>query len=420
MLTSTLQTANWLFIQKLAFRLFAIFFITYMLFNPNGGIPLPFFEKFFDLYIHIFERLAIWTNKTVLHSAQPLSLNGYGSGDTTLQYMFLLIAWSIAITGAIIWTIADRKRRNYNKALYWISVCVRYYLATTMVTYGFAKIFKIQFPAPSVQRLNETYGQSSPMGLAWTFFGYSVGYNYFMGFAELAGGLLLYFRRTATFGALITLSVSVNIMAVNYCFDVPVKILSTMLVAMCLFLLANQGKRLVDFFILNKATVPANIKAPQFKKWQNISLAVFKYLLIFQVVAGNAYSGFSGQRMMERYNSAQQVYGTYKVLSYKITKTNNDIAWAKLTIKTDSAFVTLATSKELKFAYNLGAESTQFVLFANGDPTPKYDFKYTPPKDDHLHLEMDGLSIDLNKSDNNSPLLIKRGFHWINEFPENK
>jgi hypothetical protein len=72
------------------------------------------------------------------------------------------------------------------------------------------------------------------MGLAWAFLGFSKGYILFMGLAEICAGLLL-FRRTMTFGAIITLMTAMNVMAVNYFYDVPVKILSTHLVLMTLF-----------------------------------------------------------------------------------------------------------------------------------------------------------------------------------------
>jgi hypothetical protein len=65
------------------------------------------------------------------------------------------------------------------------------------------------------------------MGLAWTFLGFSKAYNYFMGIAEAGGGLLLLFRRTAIFGVLLSMIVTSNIVAINFCFDVPVKLYSS-------------------------------------------------------------------------------------------------------------------------------------------------------------------------------------------------
>jgi hypothetical protein len=170
-----------------------------------------------------------------------------------------------------------------------------------MFSYGFVKVFKLQFPFFSPDRLLEPYGNSSPMGLAWNFLGFSKGYNYVMGCAEILSGVLLLFRRTTTLGALVTLVVAGNVMAINYCFDVPVKLLSTALVAMALFLLAKDIHRLVNFFILNRPTNPSNIASVVFrKKWQNIGMVIFKYGLILYVMFTNVEQALSAMNTIWR------------------------------------------------------------------------------------------------------------------------
>ncbi len=57
------------------------------------------------------------------------------------------------------------------------------------------------FPAPT--RLAEVYGDASPLGLLWTFMGYSTPYNVFTGLVEAGAGWPLLFRRTVTAGALL-------------------------------------------------------------------------------------------------------------------------------------------------------------------------------------------------------------------------
>ena len=109
-----------------------------------------------------------------------------------------------------------------------------------------------------------------------------------MGGTEILSGVLLLFRRTTTLGALVTLIVAGNVMAINYCYDEPAKLLSTTLVLMALFLLAKDIRRLINFFFLNKPTQPANIVDPVFrKKWQNINTVILKYGLILYVVITN-------------------------------------------------------------------------------------------------------------------------------------
>lgn len=54
-----------------------------------------------------------------------------------------------------------------------------------MLIHGFAKVFEGQFPFPPLDALNETYANSSPMGLLWRFMGFSKSYSVFAGIGEL-------------------------------------------------------------------------------------------------------------------------------------------------------------------------------------------------------------------------------------------
>ena len=73
---------------------------------------------------------------------------------------------------------------------------------------------------------------------------------------EVLGGVSLIFRRTATLGALISFAVLLNVMVLNYCYDVPVKLYSTNLVLMAAFLAAPDFRRLLDFFVFNPRRRP--------------------------------------------------------------------------------------------------------------------------------------------------------------------
>lgn len=94
--------------------------------------------------------------------------------------------------------MADRKSSDHKKLYYWLTVYVRYYLAYTMLDYGFAKVFIVQFTPlfPNLNQLVQPYGDFTPQGLLWKFMGYLKSYQTFTGFCEVIGGLLLLFRRT--------------------------------------------------------------------------------------------------------------------------------------------------------------------------------------------------------------------------------
>jgi hypothetical protein len=103
-----------------------------------------------------------------------------GSGDTMRAYVGCLCAAIIAAAAGFLWMVMGLIVRvwkpdwNGNDSLYGlVRVLVRFFLAEMLFGYGFAKVFPLQFPEPSSYRLTEQLGDMSPMGLLWTFMGFS-------------------------------------------------------------------------------------------------------------------------------------------------------------------------------------------------------------------------------------------------------
>lgn len=429
MTIATAEPAYWSAPRKIALRFFFIFFIQYIIFNPNG--VLPNIDILYEIYIQPMHNFIVWIGAHVLHLAKPITVFTNGSGDTTYDNILLLFGFVLAAIGALVWSLADRKARNYNNLFYWLTVIVRYYVAITMVTYGCVKIIKLQFPAPSPDRLLQPIGNASPMGLAWTYMGYSTGFNYFIGLAELSCGLLLFFRRTATLGAIIGLVVAGNIMAINYAFDVPVKLLSTMLVIMCLYILSKDFIRLINFFVLNKPAQPANLGRHTFKKrWKNITLTTLKYVLVVYTLAMNFYGDV--QAMSQYGDKAEKppLYGIYNVQSFVRNKDTiaplktDTTRWDKLVISyAGSARIMMTTDSSKRYNLKIDTAQHTFNLSTDYDKNSGW-FRYADDKKGHLTLKgyfnNDSLKVNLVKYDLNNFRLINRGFHWINEYPYNK
>lgn len=125
------------------------------------------------------------------------------------------------------------------------------------------------------------------MGLLWTFIGYSYAYNVFTGLGEIIGGSLLLFRRTKLLGALITIAIMSNVVILNFTFDVPVKLFSTHLLSMSIFITVPYLNRLCNFFIFNSAVEP--IAPVQHFKWKRMHLAG-KILFIGLIIITNGVS----------------------------------------------------------------------------------------------------------------------------------
>jgi len=374
----------------------------------------------------------VWIGKNILHLSYPITVFTNGSGDTTYDYVVIFFMAAVSLIAAITWSILDKRTKTYNRLYYWLCVIVRYYVAITMFSYGFVKVFKLQFPFFSADRLLESYGNSSPMGLAWNFLGFSQGYNYFMGFAELLSGILLLFRRTTTLGALVTVVVAGNIMAINYCFDVPVKLLSTALVTMSLFLLAKDLNRLVNFFFLNKPTEAAKIVAPAFrKKWQNILLVVLKYGLIVYVLFVNVQQAFSAMKQYGDAAPKPPLHGIYNIETFVRNRdtlaalTTDTTRWHQLIVSYPGyAFIRMMNDSTKGFAFNTDTVKKKIEMFSYTDTTKKSNFAYSFPHENVLlltgKLNDDSVFIQMKKYDLNNFRLINRGFHWVNEYPFNR
>jgi len=429
MASYTAEPVNWNLAQKMTFRFFMIFFILYIFFEPNG--VLPFSDTLAAIYLKPFFKLIPWLGAHVLHLAKPITIFTNGSGDTTYDYLIILFITVIALTGMAIWSVTGRNTKNYNKLFYWLCVIVRFYVAITMVVYGSVKIVKLQFPSPSPGRLLEPVGNMSPMGLAWTYMGYSTAFNYFTGLAEFSCGLLLFFRRTTTLGAIMGLVVAGNIMAINYCFDVPVKLLSTMLVLMSLFLLFRDYHRLLNFFFKNREAAPSNLTPHRFKtKWKNIVLVTIKYLLVAYVVIGDLISAVQGGAQYGDKAKKPLFYGIYNVVSFVRNKDTlpplitDTTRWNKLLISyKDGAQIKFMNDSLKYYSFKPDTTNHAFVVNSYTDTLHKYVLYYSFKKDTMLlngAWKSDTLHIRLAKYDFKNFRLLNRGFHMINETPYNK
>lgn len=63
-------------------------------------------------------------------------------------------------------------------------------------------------------------GDTTSYNLAWTFFGHSRGYIYFIGFSQLIGATLFLINRTKLLGGAILIPILINIIVVDYAFGV--------------------------------------------------------------------------------------------------------------------------------------------------------------------------------------------------------
>src|SRR6185312_5648793 len=172
---------------------------------------------------------------------RPVLVPENGSGDTSMGWARLWTYLCLGVIGAIVWSVLDRKRPNYTHLNYWLVLFTRYYVIIIALGYGIIKLFGMQMVFPSLHQLATPLGDLLPMRFSWFFIGYSTPYQFFSGAMETLAALLLLYRRTSTLGVLVATGVFINVMMLNLCYDIPVKIFSMQMVFTCLFLLFNES-----------------------------------------------------------------------------------------------------------------------------------------------------------------------------------
>lgn len=416
---------------RIAFRVAFAYLFLYSLPSPVDSLPgMEFLTKAFD---SVWHAVVPWVGKHVLRLAADITVFPNGSGDTTYNYVHLPVLLAVSVLVAAVWSVVDRRRTEYVKAHDVLRVFLRYLLAITMLSYGMAKVFKSQFPFPGPERMIEPLGEFSPMGLLWTFMGYSKGYNLFTGGAEMLGGFLLLARRTTTLGALVVIGVMTNVVALNFFYDVPVKLYSSHLLLMAVFLLLPDVQRLLGVLLFNLPTEARALGSPfSFSRRERWGLLAVKALFLV-TVGGSFYEARSG--FMSRYSDSAPrppLYGLYEVESFTHhgqvlpPLLGDTTRWRYVAVNRYSRVTLRLMDDSVK---RLGLQHDAQKLTATlteggGDTAKKSVLAYSRPDAEHLVLQgtfQDApIEVRLKKVDESKHLLVNRGFNWIQEFPFNR
>jgi len=424
---------DWSLAQRLAFRFAFAYLFIYIFVFPAGVIPGTRWIS--DGYDAGWNAMVPWVGKHVLHLSTDITVMPNGSGDTTYNYVQVLCYLVMAGVATAVWSVIDRRRTQYAKAHGFLRIYVRYALAAPMISYGMSKVFKLQFPFPSAERLMQSFGESSPMGLMWTFMGYSTGYNLFAGGAEVLGGLLLFFRRTTTLGALVVVGVMANVVALNFFYDVPVKLYSSHLLLMGAFLLVPELRRLANVLVLNRPTEPVVLRTPFQPLWLERGSRAVKVLFAGWVIYSMTTPAWTGRAKFGEAAPRHALYGVYEVESF--TRNGQAVpllagdatAWRYMMVGTRSRLaVRFMNDTAKRFRMEDDAEKKALILTATSYPGEKSSEKFTltwsQPDPEHLVVEgsfqNEALQVRLKKVDESKFLLVNRGFNWIQEYPFNR
>ena len=411
-------------------------------------------------YADFVDDVVLWTGREVF--GVEIEYRQRGSGDTTWNYVQIFDFAVSAVALTVLWTLAAwawgrlRRRPNVGYPLLheWLRIYVRFYLAQMMVVYGSVKVIQLQFSYPRPDTLLHTYGESSPMHLLWTFMGASEGYNWFTGAGEMLGGLLLCTRRTTLLGALITFGVMAHVAALNFCYDVPVKLFSSHLILMSLFLLAPDLRWLGRVFVLGRPEAPRGYTPLTRQPWLNWTLAFLRTVIVLTFVGVTLYGNYERSKLYGLLTSEPPLFGLWEVEEFALDGTirppltTDADRWQRVTFNkaftlrksnpgTPRLAITNMLGKSVLFGeFEVDEEKKTINLTRPGAPGSKtpptvhvLSYKEVEPEVIDVEGEVtflaDGKSapkqvkVRLRHYGQEKFLLSNRGFHWINETPYN-
>ena len=409
---------TWPFAKRWLFAFTVVFFVLVNWWFPWAYLPL--LDKVGEWLNKMWDAIVVPVATHVFHVT--VRLDPTGSGDTTYNYVFYTMVLAFALAVGLIFAALDRRRAHYERLRDYFRVYLRFALGAAMIGYGTIKVIQSQFPPPNLDRLTEPFGAASPMGLLWTFMGASRAYNFLTGSAELLGGLLLATRRTALLGALLSAAAMANIVALNFCYDVPVKLYSTQLLLEALIIAAPDTRRLLATLLRKEQ--------PLFRRTWAARTAFAIGVLFAGAIT------FAGLQQAQNNVTARAVRSPLRGIWSVDELSDNGASRPPLTtdlsrwrrvIFDGPRLAYIQQMSDARFRYRIQLDEKARTVKLTDWENPKASMNLTYVRADTRTLLLD-TTVDGHRlhavchlSDAAmKPLLTTRGFHWISEVPFNR
>lgn len=282
--SSSQLSDRWSRIERMVFRILFIYFII-------QAVPLDpkYFRNLFNIdWSNLHYRDLFYIARYTPQFFPSAANNSWGISS--------LKDWSvvfiIALVCAAIWTVYDKRRKEYNHLYYLLRVVLRYRLAIGIMAYGFIKIFPTQIPYPSLSLSNTNYGDLSDWKIAYLAYGIAPSFEVFLGSFEILAGLLLLHRKSASIGATIALGFVGNVFLSNLGYNGGEAIYSLYLLLMATVLVSYDALRWHKIIMLGKASAPNRYKPVFVGAWRKGRL-ILKFAFVAFLLLGYSYYSFA-------------------------------------------------------------------------------------------------------------------------------
>lgn len=196
---------------------------------------------------------------------------------TTIVLLYLL--------GLLIYTFT-RVRKNASdpfkslSALAFWQGALRYLIAFDLCVFGISKFFDIQFTIP-LGWLSTPFGSLAPHDLLFAFYGKYPVFARIIGVMQIAGALMLLFKRTRLAGVLFLLPIVLNLVLLNAFYLRGTLYYVIILSLGLIYLLLIEYKRLKQFFFIDHDDLPRyGFKSTLVKNALRASVIIFPFVLM--------------------------------------------------------------------------------------------------------------------------------------------
>ena len=363
--------------KKVILRILLIYFILYII--PYGFEYIPIDTDDYSLW----EQVTIWFGETFFGwEFDPDRL--YKGFDSKYDFSRFTLIGVVSLSGAFIWLFLDRKMSwEYNSRLKSVlQTILRYHLGFTLILYGIAKVYPLQFGSTGLDRLSTEFGDFHPMNLLWAFMSYSRFYTSVTGWVEVLGGIFLLFRKSTFLGIFLCFVAMVNVVVIDIGYDVTVKMFAIHLLIMSFILLMDHYKRIVNFLVLNQVVKPFRY----FYLFEGKPmLGIILKLVVISTFTYFTISGTSDRLEVETKNTNSYLSSTHRVRKMIVngdTLENTDSRiWEKINISASNYskdFVSVKVAGERSKFYKLELDSVirRIKFIDRNVESDIYDFEY--------------------------------------------
>jgi len=416
------EVAWWSWGTRVAFRFCFVYWILYIL-------PFPFiaftsnYRPLTAKYYSFWDALVSPVGGRVfgLHAAD---LAQQGS-DSHWNYIQLLCYLTIAGLAAVIWTGLDRKRVAYLKMYEWLRICLRITLGYYFIYYGMEKVFPNQMPSPPLLwTLSTPYGELNPFDQLWAFIGSSPAYEMFCGWMETIAGALLIIPRTTVVGAVIAIGVMTNVLLLNLCYDVPVKLRAFHFLLMGVFLLAPDAGRLFRLGLLGEKVELRRPTRLFERRWLNKSLVVLQVAFGAYVILFNALLEFDRRKIEGNLETITPLYGIWIVEEFtedgqvKPPLVTDGNRWRRVVFNyPGTVYLQMCNDDWTRYNAEVVLDKKALTMTKDGGMSGAFTFKPTGGDSMTLTGNWDGHAVDakLQKFDEQKYPIMSSGFEWFSD-----